>query len=169
MAAERTGILLVLDRDGPSSDLIERGVRVWKADGGGTVRVLYLLPSLPPELLEFGGAENPAVERAMDAELKDRQDAWAAERDARARAALERAAADLRRAGIPPDAIELEHSEATLSPHSAEALADDILRLATADGRRTVVVRRGRETSTGEDVAAALAARERDITVSLVG
>ena len=38
--------------------------------------LLHALPPIPPELLEFGGAEDPEAERRLDAELKKEQAQW---------------------------------------------------------------------------------------------
>ena len=43
---------------------------------GFHVVLLHVLPPIPPELLEFGGSENPQTEQRLDAELKKDQAQW---------------------------------------------------------------------------------------------
>ena len=43
---------------------------------GFHVVLLHVLPPIPPELLEFGGSENPKTEQRLDAELKKDQAQW---------------------------------------------------------------------------------------------
>src|SRR5680860_589805 len=40
------------------------------------VVLFHVLPPIPPEFLEFGGAEDPATEKMLDATLKKEQAQW---------------------------------------------------------------------------------------------
>jgi hypothetical protein len=40
------------------------------------VRLFHVLPSIPPELLEYGGAENPRKEQQLSADLRTAQNDW---------------------------------------------------------------------------------------------
>jgi hypothetical protein len=148
--------------------VLDYGVRLRQRYPEAKIGLLQLLPSLPPELLEFGGAEDPDRERRLDAHLKSRQHEWLAQAEATAQLSLEAAAATLREAGVPAASLEQRCMEPSVLPHSASALADDILQLARAHEYGTIVVHRGLETATGEDLAAMLEMDGDDIVVCLV-
>jgi nucleotide-binding universal stress UspA family protein len=60
----------------------------------------YVLPSLPTELLEFGGAENPEKEEKLGKELKGEQKRWLSVAGRKARGVFRGAQMVLRRAGV---------------------------------------------------------------------
>jgi nucleotide-binding universal stress UspA family protein len=161
-------LLLVIDGSRTGRRVIDYAIRAAAHRRGVRVGVLCLLPHLPPELLEFGGAEDPGQEAELDAELKERQRRWTERAQAKARPALDRVGAALRSAGVPAGSIERRFTEAGVRPHPADALADEILDVARRRRYGTVVVGRGQETSTGEDLGSALAARATGVTLCLV-
>jgi len=71
-----TGLLLVLAGSRGDHRVLEYGVRLSHRSPDARIGLLQLLASLPPELLEFGGAEDPDRERRLDAQLKSRQHEW---------------------------------------------------------------------------------------------
>src|SRR5258706_5502111 len=54
-----TGLLLVLEGSRGDHRVLEYGVRLRHRCPDARIGLLQLLASLPPELLEFGGAEDP--------------------------------------------------------------------------------------------------------------
>lgn len=81
---QRHRILVALD----DSDAADRAVRYVAAFGEASsplhVHLLHLLPPIPSELLEHGGAEEPAAESRLDEKLRRRRREWEAEEERRA-------------------------------------------------------------------------------------
>jgi nucleotide-binding universal stress UspA family protein len=91
---------------------------------GFHVYLLHLLPPLQPELLEFGGAEDPRKEKELVEELRRDQQAWiAAARDS-AKPALDYALKALREAGLSSGDIELAFSDPMDGRESAVTVLD---------------------------------------------
>jgi nucleotide-binding universal stress UspA family protein len=110
-------------------------------EGRGDVRILLLhVPApVPPQLLEFGGAEDPAQEQRGEARLKAAQARWMAEVNEAVQPLFARAQAVLRAAHIAEDAVQTQLAV----PHADERLETSILEAAQAHACDTVVV--GRE------------------------
>ena len=71
-----TSLFVVVDESGASRHTLQYvGALVGKRRGFRIV-LGYVLPSLPTELLEFGGAENPEKEEKLGKELKGEQKRW---------------------------------------------------------------------------------------------
>ena len=68
--------LVVVDESPGSKRALDYGGRVLGGRRNFAIILLHLLPPLPPELLEFGGAENPRKEQKLEAELRVDQQAW---------------------------------------------------------------------------------------------
>jgi len=106
---------------------------------GFRIFLVYPLPSLPPKLLETGGAENPAEEKRLYAGLKAAQKQWIAEAGQAGERALTNARRTLRTAGVVQRAVETRLSDLA----SGERLADHIVELTRTLHCATLVV--GRE------------------------
>jgi nucleotide-binding universal stress UspA family protein len=130
------GLLLVVDESSASRDAIEYVGSFLGRRRGFRIHLLYLLPPLPPELLEFGGAEDPHREEVLDAELRHGQEKWIASARASAEPVLNEAAMSLRKAGVTGHSICREFSYPT-EPHEA---ARTILEQAQAKKCCTVVI-----------------------------
>jgi K+-sensing histidine kinase KdpD len=99
----------------------------------------HVFPTLPPELLEFGGAEEPQEEESRHARHKADLERWiAAAKEAGARA-LEGARRILRKAGVAAAAIRTEFFD----PVEGRDVAEEILNLARVRRCHTIVI--GRE------------------------
>lgn len=132
-------ILIVLD-DSPSSwRAVQYAARIMEKSKGFRVCLVHLLPSFPPELLEYGGSENPQKELEAEIELKSEQEKWLARTKKPVRRGLERAARELRRAGLAGKSIQLMMGE----PGDGRQAAERIFELAERCKCHTVVV--GRE------------------------
>lgn len=132
--AER--LLLVLDGSPDSKRAIQYAGGLIAGRRGFRIELLRLLPPLPPELLEFGGAENPARERQLESHLRRQQRDWIASAQTAAQPALQRALAQLRRAGVPRSSLGWSFSY----PAEAGDAARIVLQAAKAKHCRTVVL-----------------------------
>jgi nucleotide-binding universal stress UspA family protein len=104
--------------------------------------ILFHVPaSMPPQLLEFGGAENPVHEQRAEAELNAAQAALTAEVGGAAQPIFARAKTRLREAHIAEEAITTE----LFMPPGERSLDTSILEAVRVHGCSTVVV--GREAS----------------------
>ncbi|GJL66848.1 MAG: hypothetical protein NPIRA05_18190 [Nitrospirales bacterium] len=67
--------------------------------------LFHVLPSIPPELLEFGGAEDPGIEQTLDETLKKEQADWIENTKLAAEPIMENAKTILHQAGVFPSRI----------------------------------------------------------------
>jgi nucleotide-binding universal stress UspA family protein len=72
---------------------------------GFHVVLLHVLPPIPPELLEFGGSENPQTEQRLDAELKKDQAQWIEQAKQTAEPLIEKVKGVFLRVGVSADMI----------------------------------------------------------------
>ena len=129
-------LLVALD----DSEASQRAVAYVAAMVGGRrdvrVRLFHVLPHLPPAMLEWGGSAEPTREKA---DLEEGKTRFFQKSREEAQPALDAAAAVLRAAGVPQEAIEKE-----LYPSVATTdLAGVILDVAKRDRFDTIVVGRG--------------------------
>lgn len=104
-------LMLIVDESPASRRAVEYVIRMVGCHRGFHVYLLHLLPPLPAELLEFGGAEDPGEERKLQAELHRDQHAWIASVKDPAKPALSYAMGALRDAGLFTYEIELTSSD----------------------------------------------------------
>lgn len=126
IGAERKieGLLLVVDESLASKSAIQYVGRLLGRRRGFQIHLLYLLPPLPPELLEFGGAEDPCREERLDTELRRDQDNWIVSARASAGPVLNEAAKSLRKAGIASRNVCREFSYPTEPREAAHAILE---------------------------------------------
>jgi len=103
-----------------------------------SIYLVHVLPPLPPDLLEFGGAEDPHQEARMESRLHQEQAVWAKEECDKVRPLFQRAKDILLRAGVKKEAIQPHHC---LSVNRWE-LARNIMEAAEARNCETIVVGR---------------------------
>lgn len=115
-------ILIVLDDSRSSWRAVRYAARIMERGKGFRVCLVHLLPSLPPELLEHGGAQNPAKEGEVEAELKAEQEEWLGSAKKAAQRNLERAAGMLRSPSLPRKSIQLLIGEAGDGKEAAERI-----------------------------------------------
>jgi nucleotide-binding universal stress UspA family protein len=104
-------LMVIVDESPATKRVVDYVTRMIGCQRGFHVYLLHLLPPLPAELLEFGGAEDPREERKLQAELHREQHAWIASAKEPATLALSYAIGVLRDAGLFTYEIELASSD----------------------------------------------------------
>jgi nucleotide-binding universal stress UspA family protein len=120
------------------------------------VRLLHVLPPIPPKFLEFGGAEDPQLEQRLSGELRQDQARWIETAKRNAQASLDQAVAVLIKGGLSPNEVSTSFS----SPIHRPDVAHEILKVAQTWKCGTLVVGRHtrswireiRSTHVGEDL-----------------
>lgn len=102
------------------------------------VRLLHVLPPIPPGLLEFGGAEQPQLEQRLSGELRQDQARWIETAKHNAQASLDKALAILLQGGLSPNTVSTSFS----SPIHRPDVAQEILQVAQTWKCGTLVVGR---------------------------
>jgi nucleotide-binding universal stress UspA family protein len=127
IAAKRKieGLLLVVDESLTSKNAIQYVGRLLGGRRGFEIHLLYLLPPLPPALLEFGGAEDPRREEELDAELRRDQKKWIESAQSSAEPVLDEATRSLRRVGIADRNIHRGFSYPTEPRDAAHAILEE--------------------------------------------
>lgn len=75
---------------------------------GFRIRLFHVLPPLPPDLLEFGGTENPKVERSLDRSIEAKRDEWLDAAQKATQPVFDRAKSILENAGVPSESLETQ-------------------------------------------------------------
>lgn len=136
-------ILIAVDDSEASDRAVAYVGKIVGRRQGYSIRLLHILPPLPPALLEVGDAENAAIEPCEDVLIRDRQATWLARAEALARPVLQGARSRLRQANVPARAIEIQYVVSV----NGQAMVTDILDAAKTNRCGTVVV--GRESFHG--------------------
>ena len=100
------------------------------------IHLFHATDPIPPQLREFGGAENPHAERALERELKEKQERWAQTALAKTEPLLDQARHRIERAGIKQEKI---YSHILVLRHR-EDLVDEILKVAEENHCESIVV-----------------------------
>lgn len=129
-------LLVVTDESPASLRAVKYTGNLLRRRRGFRIHLLHLLPPLPPELLEFGGAENPRKEEELETELRGDQQKWIASARKSAEPSVEQAVKVLHKAGMPAGNILREFSYPT-EPRDA---GRTVLEYALAKKCHTVVV-----------------------------
>ena len=116
--------LVVFDESSGSKRAVDYAGRVIGGRRNFVITLLHLLPPLPPELLEFGGAENPRQEQKLEAELRSDQQAWIRSAKKSAKTSLAAAIQQLRKAGIHGGDIHIAFSESANGGDAATAVLE---------------------------------------------
>ena len=101
--------------------------------------LLHVLSPIPPEFLEFGGAEDPATEQKLEETLKKEQAHWIEEAKKAAEPILENAKTILYRVGVLPGMVSAVFSQSIHRPD----IVRELLETAQKQNCGTIVV--GRE------------------------
>lgn len=103
------------------------------------VVLFHVLPPIPPELLEFGGAEDPETEQKLDQTLKKEQAQWIEDAKKAAEPMLDNAKTILYRIGVLPAMITTVFSQSIHRPD----IVRELIETARKQSCGTIVV--GRE------------------------
>jgi nucleotide-binding universal stress UspA family protein len=88
------------------------------------VVLFHVLPSIPPELLEFGGAEDPGTEQKLDKALKKDQAQWIENAKQAAKPIMENAKTILYRVGVSPEMVTTVFSRSIHRPDIVRELIE---------------------------------------------
>jgi nucleotide-binding universal stress UspA family protein len=120
-------LLIIVDESPATRRAVDYVTTMIGCRRGFHVYLLHLIPPLPAELLEFGGAEDPRQEQQLQTQLHREQQAWIASVKDPARPVLDAAIETLRQAGLFTYEIERDP-------------IDSILHQARSNRCRTIVV-----------------------------
>src|ERR1035441_5670316 len=98
--SKNENLMVIVDESPATRRAVDYVIRMIGCQRGFHVYLLHLLPPLPAELLEFGGAEDPQEERKLQAELHRDQQTWIASVKDPAKPVLSYAIDALRQAGL---------------------------------------------------------------------
>jgi nucleotide-binding universal stress UspA family protein len=110
-AAKSAHLLLLVDKSSASKRMVAYVAGIIGRRRNFHVHLLYLMPYMPAQLLETGGAENPKKEEEVNADLHQQQGQWVASAEAAAKPALDELAVVMRKAGIPSRSIDIEFTD----------------------------------------------------------
>jgi nucleotide-binding universal stress UspA family protein len=105
---------------------------------GFYVVLLHVLPPIPPELLEFGGSEDPKTEQQLDEQLKKEQAQWLEQVKLAAEPLIEKVKGMFFRVGVTADMITTVFTESIHRPDFVR----DLLETAHKQNCGTIVVGR---------------------------
>jgi nucleotide-binding universal stress UspA family protein len=132
-------ILVAIDDSEASDRAIDYVAQIVGGGRGFYILLLHVPAPMPPQLLEHGGAENPAQAQRAQAELRTAQGELLDEMATMVESIFARAQARLHEAHIPEESIKTE----LFMPPAEQSLDRSILQAAHAHDCHTVVV--GRE------------------------
>jgi nucleotide-binding universal stress UspA family protein len=133
-----TRILLVIDESEGTKRAVMYVARMVGRRRGFWLCLGHILPLVPPQLLEFGGAENPVKEKRVGDFLEADRRQWIAAAKKTVEPALNAARATLREAGVPAGALETRFFD----PVEGRDGAEEILKIARGRKCHTVVIGR---------------------------
>jgi nucleotide-binding universal stress UspA family protein len=131
-------LLLAIEESEASFKAVEYAATWVGPIAGVQVHLLHMLPPLPPELLEFGGAEDPSLEKEMDASIHQGQEAWIAGERAKAEPFFKKVKGILAKHGILEKAIHVHF----LALVNRDEMVSMILEKARSQNCGTIVVGR---------------------------
>lgn len=89
-----------------------------------SIVLFHVLSPTPPELLEFGGSEDPGIEQKLDEALKQEQAQWVEKAKQSAEPIFDNAKAILHRSGVPPKKITSGFSQSIHRPDVVRELLE---------------------------------------------
>ncbi len=135
---KHTKFLVVVDESPAAKRALRYVAKITARRRDFRVCLSHTLPTPPPELLEFGGSEDPEQESLLDARLKTEQKRWVVTAKKRLQPIPDQANSVLRKAGVAAGAIET----GVCYPADGCAAAAEIIALARTRKCDTVVIGR---------------------------
>lgn len=120
--------LVAIDETDASMRAVEYLARMVAGRPDAEIRLIHVLPPLPPELLETGGAPDEESQTRIEADQEAEQRAWIAEATERAQPVFDRARGILDAAGVSPGAVQV---------HAFDAIPEDRVPGRILDAART--------------------------------
>lgn len=130
--------LIAVDESATSLKAVSYVSQILRGRTDVQVRLLHVLPPIPPGFLEFGGAEEPQLEQRLSGELRQDQARWIESAKRNAQASLDNARDILIQGGLSPNAVSTSFS----SPIHRPDVAYEILTVAQMWNCGTLVVGR---------------------------
>jgi nucleotide-binding universal stress UspA family protein len=130
--------LIAVDKSATSLKAVSYVSQILRGRTDVHVRLLHVLPPIPPGFLEFGGAEHPQLEQRLSGELRHDQARWIETAKRHAQASLDNARAILIQGGLSPNEVSTSFS----SPIHRPDVAHEILKVAQTWNCGTLVVGR---------------------------
>src|ERR1700720_426593 len=100
-----TSLLVILDDSAASKRAVKYVGKIVGKRKGIRIFLLHVLPPLPPELVEHGGAENPGKEAGVDVNQKAEQNRRISLSNKASQKRLDEARALLRIAGVSAETV----------------------------------------------------------------
>jgi nucleotide-binding universal stress UspA family protein len=110
-AAKSAHLLLLVDESSASKRMVAYVAGIIGRRRNFHIHLLYLMPFMPVQLLETGGADTPKKETELNTELHRQQGQWIVSTETAAKPALDELVRVLREAGIPNRAIDIEFTD----------------------------------------------------------
>ncbi len=117
-------ILIAVDETDASLEAVRYVARMMGGRKDLHVRMFHVLPSTPPELLEYGGAEDPKKERQLSADLQTAQAEWIVQAKRSAQASLEATLVLLIDHGLLSENLSTEFSSSIHKPDIAREILE---------------------------------------------
>ncbi len=135
---ERCSLLVAIDGSPAAEEAIRYVGTMMAGKPSVEVHLLHVLPPVPPQLREHGGARSAAEEDALSAQLKVDRDDWAREQINLSQPLFEEAEYILAEAGLATRTFE----EECRLPTGTEQLSEICVKAARSAGCNTIVVGR---------------------------
>lgn len=130
--------LIAVDESATSLKAVSYVTQILRGRTDIQVRLLHVLPPIPPGFLEFGGAEQPQLEQRLSGELRQGQTRWIETAKRHAQVSLDKARDILIQGGLSTNEI----STSFASPIHRPDMAHEILKEAQTWNCGTLVVGR---------------------------
>ncbi|NGZ02062.1 MAG: hypothetical protein CV090_03305 [Nitrospira sp. WS238] len=131
-------VLIAVEESASSLKAVSYVSQILRGRTDVRVRLLHVLPSIPPVYLEFGGAEHPELEQRLSGELRQDQARWIETAKRQAHVSLDKARTILIQSGVSPHDV----STSFALPIHRPNVAQEILKVAQEWDCGTLVVGR---------------------------
>lgn len=135
-AGKSARLLLLVDESAASKRMVPYVTGIIGRRWNFHLHLLHLMPRMPAQLLESGGADTPEREEEVNAELHRQQEQWIASKITAARLMLDELVAIMRKSGVSGRSIEIEFTD----PFDAATLDRAVLGLAAKRGCHTIAL-----------------------------
>ena len=135
-AGKSARLLLLVDASAASKRMVDYVAGIIGRRRNFHLYLLHLMPRMPAQLMETGGADTPKREAEVNAELHREQEQWIASKRTAARPVLDELVAILRKSRVSVRSIEIVFTD----PLDAATLDRAVLGLAAERGCHTIAL-----------------------------